>query len=149
MEVGTILKTAFALTLLTFVLTISKSIVFTCWYARTIIEQEGVSHPSIIFNLIVNCSEMVLMYIICYFTSLPRASTSIFNKLFLAFNILILANIIAVVFTIIQYNGDKISRWYIGVECLTIFTCTAATGLWLSQKKDGFKRYVTPVDFEK
>lgn len=100
-----------------------------------------------LFISVINFAGLLVMAFICYFTSVPRADTSTFNTLFLAFNVLMIAQIMALVLAVANFNGQyKVMNWYIGFELATILSCSFSTCLWTSHKKDGFKRYVTPVD---
>ena len=80
---------------------------------------------------------------ICYITSLPKANTSTYNRLFVGFNFVIVLNAIGLGAACKEYKSEdeiteSITRIYIVLECSTVGSFFLAAFIWVSVKKDGF-----------
>ena len=74
----------------------------------------------------------------CYYCSLPKANTSALNRLFNAFNLVMILNAASLVYFIVVYTGQSVENWFIGLEILTLFFCSIATCTWASLRKDAW-----------
>ena len=132
-------KLALICAALTFIFLSINSLLFTVWFASLLFEGQlqlyTFKNPTL---LTVNLLNFIFISTTCYLCNIPKAATQTFNRLFIAFNLIMAINLVALILAILTYEGNKIERWYICLESLTISFCGVATCTWVSTKKDGW-----------